>query len=132
MRFSRLLLLLCWILSAADESALNSALEKHRWFELRDLVLGSHSSALYQFYVAAAFNDANSAEKELREVESTSEHRDRLANMYFTLNRLYYRIGNYRKAADAMERCLALANQDPPPRTGRAFSLSANCPLSRS
>ncbi|HLK67580.1 MAG TPA: retropepsin-like aspartic protease [Bryobacteraceae bacterium] len=116
MRFSFLLLLLCWILSAADESALNSALEKHRWFELRDLVLGSHSSALYQFYVAAAFNDANSAEKELRKVESTSEQKDRLANMYFTLNRLYYRIGNYRKAADAMERCLALANQDPAPQ----------------
>jgi Aspartyl protease len=108
-----LLLLLCGISSATDETALNSALEKHRWFELRDLVLDSHSPPLYRFYVAAAFNDEKSAEKELRAVLRASEHKDRLANMYFTLNRLYYRIGKYRKGAEAMERCLALSGQDP-------------------
>jgi hypothetical protein len=108
-----LLLLVCGIASATDETALNSALEKHRWFELRDLVLASHSAGLFRFYVAAAFNDAKSAEKELREVARAGEHKDRLANMYFTLNRLYYRTGLYQKAADALERCLALAGQDP-------------------
>jgi hypothetical protein len=117
-----LLLLLCGISCATDETALNSALEKHRWFELRDLVLDSHSPALYRFYVAAAFNDAKSAEKEVREVARTGEYKDRLGNMYFTMNRLYYRIGNYRKAADAMERCLALAGQDPDPSNSANIS----------
>jgi Aspartyl protease len=113
LRFFVLLLLLCGISSATDQTAADSALEKHRWFELRDLVLASHSPPLYRFYVAAAFNDAKSAERELREVARAGENKDRLANMYFTLNRLYYRIGEYRKAADALERCLALAGQDP-------------------
>ncbi len=115
MRSFFLLLLLCGIAYATDETALNSALEKHRWFELRDLVLNSHSPPLYRFYVAAAFNDAKSAEKELRDVARAGEHKDRLANMYFTMHRLYYRIGNYRKAAEALERCQALAGQDPDP-----------------
>jgi hypothetical protein len=124
-----LLFLLCGILSAADETALNSALENHRWFELRDLVLDSHSPPLYRFYVAAAFNDAKSAEKELREVARAGEHKDRLANMYFTLNRLYYRIGNYRKAADALERCLALAGQDPDPSNRATLSALRQLPV---
>jgi hypothetical protein len=118
------LLLLCGISSATDETALNSALEKHRWFELRDLVLDSHSPPLYRFYVAAAFNDAKSAQKELREVARAGEHKDMLADMYHTLNRLYYRIGNYRKAADAAERGLALPGQDDPDPAKRA-NLSA-------
>ena len=116
------LLLFCGISSATDETAPNSAVDKHRWFELRDLVLDSHSSPLYRFYVAAAFNDAKSAEKELSEVVKAGEARDRLANMYFTLNRLYYRIGSYRKAADALERCLALAAQDPDPSNSVSIS----------
>jgi hypothetical protein len=115
LRFFFPLLLLSGILSATDETALNSAIEKHRWFELRDLVLDSHSPPLYRFYVAAAFNDAKSAEKELREVARAGEHKDRLADMYYRLNRLYYRIGNYRKAADAAERGLGLPDQDPDP-----------------
>jgi hypothetical protein len=124
-----LLLMLCGISSAADETVLNSALEKHRWFELRDLVLASHSAPLYRFYVAAAFNDAKSAEKELRVVARAGEHKDRLANMYFTLNRLYYRVGNYRKAADAMERCLALAGQDPDPSDKTTLSSLRQLPV---
>ncbi len=128
MRSFFLLLLLCRISSATDETALNSAVDKHRWFELRDLVRDSHSPPLYRFYVAAAFNDAKSAEKELREVARTGEHKDRLAKMYYTLNRLYYRIGNYRKAADALERCLALAGQDPDPSNTASLSALRQLP----
>jgi len=106
-----LLLLLCGTSFAGDDSELKAALEKHRWFELRDLALDSHPSALYRFYVAAAFNNEKSAEKELHAILGTGEDRDRLADIYFTLNRLYYRIGKYRKAAEAMERCLILSGQ---------------------
>ncbi len=124
-----LLLLLCGISSAADETALNSALEKHRWFELRDLVLDSHSPPLYRFYVAAAFNDETSAEKELRATLRAGEQKDRLANMYFTLNRLYYRTGNYRKAAHVLERCLALAGQDPDSSNRETLSALRQLPV---
>jgi len=83
--------------------------------------------------VAAAFNDAKSAEKELRAVQRVGEHKDRLANMYFTLNRLYYR--NRERIAKGRMRwnaVLALAGQDSDRRTGRSLRSQAACPFSRS
>ncbi len=66
----------------ADETQLRTALNDHRWFDLRDSVISGHAPALYRFFVAAAFNDVRGAEKELTTAIRAGTYRDKFAAMH--------------------------------------------------
>ena len=117
------LLLLGGLLSAADESPLRTALDEHRWFDLRDAVMSGPAPPLYRFFVAAVFNDQRSALESMSAVTHSGAKADQLAPLHYALYRLYYRLGRYRESAAEERRTWEL---------GPAQSLAAVSPRSPS
>ncbi len=121
MRLLALILLLSGLSRAADPDPraadLRAALDAHRWFDLRDVVVSGGAARLYRFFVAAAFNDVRGAEGELRAAIRSGTSREQLAGMHHAMYRLYARIGRYRKATLELRKCWALdpdrASTDP-------------------
>ena len=114
------LLLLGGLLSAADESPLRTALDEHRWFDLRDAVMSGPAPPLYRFFVAAAFNDQRSALQTMSAVTHSGTNADQLASLHYALYRLYYRLGRYRESAAEERRTWALASDSPPDEASKA------------
>jgi aspartyl protease len=83
-------------LSAQHQTAetWRSLFDRHRWFELRDVIAGRPAPHLYRGAIAAAFNRIDEAERNLRaavrEATTTSaanEAREALATLYMRLGR---------------------------------------------
>jgi len=92
-------------------------LDEHRWFDLRDAVTSRKVPPLYRFFVAAAFNHEQDADKELKAAARSGASREQLAGMHHAMYRLYSRVGRYRKAILELRQCWALgpdrASTDP-------------------
>jgi hypothetical protein len=124
-RVCLLLLLLGARLSAADESPLRTALDEHRWFDLRDAVMSEPAPPLYRFFVAAAFNDQRSALQTMSAVTRSGAKADQLAPLHYALYRLYYRLGRCRESAAEERRTWALAPDHSPSDEASKADLAA-------
>lgn len=114
LKFLALIALLCRFSNAADEATLRGALDAHRWFELRDSALSGQVPTIYRFFVAVAFNDVCRAEKELSAAVRSGAYRDKLAGMYYAMNRLYFRLGRYHNGVVELRRCWSQPDITPP------------------
>ena len=114
------LLLFGGLLSAADESPLRTALDEHRWFDLRDAVMSGPAPPLYRFFVAAVFNDQRSALESMSAVTHSGAKADQLAPLHYALYRLYYRLGRYRESAAEERRTWAMASDSRPDEASKA------------
>jgi hypothetical protein len=115
-----LLLLFVGLLRAADESPLRTALDEHRWFDLRDAMMSEPAPPLYRFFVAAAFNDQRSTLQTMSAVARSGVKADQLASLHYALYRLYYRIGRYRESAAEERRTWAIAPENSPSEASKA------------
>jgi len=114
LKFLALFILLCQFSNAADEATLRGALDAHRWFDLRDSALSGQVPTIYRFFVAVAFNDVDLAEKELSAAVRSGAYRDKLAGMYYAMNRLYFRLGQYHNGVVELRRCWSQQDVTPP------------------
>jgi hypothetical protein len=114
MRIAVVFLVLTALVRGADQAALQSAYDEHRWFDLRDAVMSGSTPPFYRFFVATAFNDRRSALQTIRVVTRSGAKADQLASLHYALYRLYYRLGLYRESAAEARRTWVLAPDQAP------------------
>jgi predicted aspartyl protease len=99
---------------AIDQSAadLKSLYEGHHWFELRDALSTTKSSALFQGAISAAFNQHDDAEKILLGVIGAAPRsKDAAAAREFLIH-LYMRSSQYSRAIPLMAESLHASSRD--------------------
>jgi hypothetical protein len=94
-------------LSAADDAALRSAFELHRWFDLRDAVIASDAPPVYRLVVDAAFNDLRGTQSEWKKLGRARTPKERIADAHCAMYRLYLRLGRYRTAVAELPKMAA-------------------------
>jgi hypothetical protein len=94
-------------LNAADDAALQSAFEAHRWFDLRDAVVASNAQPWYRLVVDAAFDDLRGTESEWKKLGPARTPKERLADTHYAMYRLYLRLGRYRQAVAELPKMAA-------------------------
>ena len=93
----------------------------HQWFELRAAAASHSTSVLESAAVAAAFNDAEQAEKQLRAVIATTPHSEDAYEALELLTYVFMLSGSYHRALEQDEAMLAARPDDASARNAYAL-----------
>jgi gag-polyprotein putative aspartyl protease/Aspartyl protease len=92
------------------DNSLKTLYEGHRWFALRDATAAGDEQAFYHAAVEAAFDEIDSAKRDLGKVIVQSPHSTDAYEAHELLTTMFFRHGLYR---EALEQLRAMSNERP-------------------
>jgi len=102
-------------------SDLDALVSRHQWGSLRDALAGHDHAPFYQGAVAAAFNDADQAQRLFQVVIAAAPMSELAYQAHSILAGMYLRLGQYRLALGQADAMLAIKPDNVSDREGRAL-----------